>query len=785
MMNPLLPRLTLKSKTLLIALLLSADVVSAATNAESLYLSVSVNGFPIDGYYEVIKQNEKLSIMAIDAEKLNVRMDDMPASGDYIELKPVNGFSYIYDDLNQTLLITADPSRLKNKQNIKTNSDARFLSADQYSPSVNGAAVNYSLFASRNEGNEQFTAFSELRTFGMGEGTFSSSFNSKFYQKNRLSNKSGTTRLMTNWRRDDVEKLLSFTLGDSYTARNSWSNSVRFGGISIAHNYTMQPGVNTTSRDILTDTVAMPSTVDLYIQGIKTASQQVSPGQFTLNTAPILSGNSSAQVVITDINGQQRMVNLDLYGTNKLLTRGLNLWEANVGWVRKDYGSRSFSYQSEFIGVADWRSGVTNQLTMESHTEQGQHLNNIGTGMNYLLSPSMGIMHADLAWGRYQQDSGIQWGAGWQWNNRYLSVGLNHTQRGKQYRDITALANNILPRQQDSAFVNLSIPYVGSLGTSWIRQAYSQQTSEYVGLTWSKSFSESGTITATFSQSLNNERDKTFYLGYSLPLFSNRNYLSLRHNAGSHSRNNQLSLSRSLESNQPGWGWNASARSGKMSSQHASLQRRNSWSDMALGTNQYPNQHEYYASMSGSVGFFMGSLYATRELGEAFLLVDTNGQPNVPVQLDHRPAGKTDSRGRLFLTNLVPNHPNSIDIDILDLPEDYRAAYTRQVAIPRSKSGVFTKFDVYQTRALLLSVFASDGSVIPAAAEVQVRDKDGNTPTHGTLNTIVGYEGEVYLEDPPPGGYAEINWAGEKCKMTLPASGALNKTSIRSKITCQ
>lgn len=172
---------------------------------------------------------------------------------------------------------------------------------------------------------------------------------------------------------------------------------MRFGGISLTRNYTLQPSVNTSTRDILTDSVTMPSTVDLYIQGIRTSSQQVTPGQFTLNTAPVLSGNGSAQVVITDINGQQRVVDLALYGTNRLLTQGLHTWGLNAGWVRKDYSVRSFSYDTEFIGVGDWRYGATNQLTFESHTEQGANLNNLGAGANYLLSPTLGLVHLDLS----------------------------------------------------------------------------------------------------------------------------------------------------------------------------------------------------------------------------------------------------------------------------------------------------------------------------------------------------------------------------------------------------
>ena len=70
----------------------------------------------------------------------------------------------------------------------------------------------------------------------------------------------------------NVDKLFSMTLGDSFTTSQSWNNSVRFGGINIAHNYATQPNFSTSSQDILTDSVTLPSTVDLYVRGVKASS---------------------------------------------------------------------------------------------------------------------------------------------------------------------------------------------------------------------------------------------------------------------------------------------------------------------------------------------------------------------------------------------------------------------------------------------------------------------------------------------------------------------------------
>lgn len=146
---------------------------------------------------------------------------------------------------------------------------------------------------------------------------------------------------------------------------------------------------------------------------------------------------------------------------------------------------------------------------------------------------------------------------------------------------------------------------------------------------------------------------------------------------------------------------------------------------------------------------FMGHMYATRELGDGFAIVDTAGVPDIPVYLQHRPAGKTDKNGLMFLNNLDPYFRNDISIDVLSLPEDYRALYTEQKVIPASGGGAVASFSVYRTRALLIQGKQQDGSWLPFAAGVSVINAAGTIAKTGTTDTVVGYDGNIYLEDPP------------------------------------
>ena len=79
----------------------------------------------------------------------------------------------------------------------------------------------------------------------------------------------------------------------------------------------------------------LPSTVDLYIDGLKQSSQRVTPGDFLLDTLPSFTGSGQAEVVITDINGQRRTVQLDLYGAPGMLAEGFSSGSLDIGWMRE------------------------------------------------------------------------------------------------------------------------------------------------------------------------------------------------------------------------------------------------------------------------------------------------------------------------------------------------------------------------------------------------------------------------------------------------------------------
>ena len=161
-----------------------------------LYLTITINGSAVNGLFQIRKRDQHFIISMEDASKLHLKLQGLVDGKNSVDFSSKPGLKINYDSLKQVLDIQADKRWLGGDQQLETSNHRGLITSSQLSPAVHGVALNYDLYASHQAGDQAVTAYTELRSFGMGPGNVSSSFNSRAEQLRGQSD-SSTQRLMT------------------------------------------------------------------------------------------------------------------------------------------------------------------------------------------------------------------------------------------------------------------------------------------------------------------------------------------------------------------------------------------------------------------------------------------------------------------------------------------------------------------------------------------------------------------------------------------------------------
>ena len=134
-----------------------------------------------------------------------------------------------------------------------------------------------------------------------------------------------------------------------------------------------------------------------------------------------------------------------------------------------------------------------------------------------------------------------------------------------------------------------------------------------------------------------------------------------------------------------------------------------------------------------------GHLFATRHVDDAFAVVSTDGVPNVPVTLENRVVGNTDSDGMLLVTRLNAYQKNQLGIDAMDLPVNMRVDTVSAIVTPSDRAGSIARFGMRTVRAATIVLHDGNGKPLPVGSKVHLDDQPDS-------NALVGFDGVVYLD---------------------------------------
>lgn len=698
--------------------------VNAASASSTLFVSLTVSGRETEEIVALRIDGDKLLVDAAQLRKAGVLIDGEGA----IDVAHSDGLQAAYDAAAQNLTLIATPDRLPT-QHVKANANKHWKAvADK------GAMLNYTLYAQRSAGRVQATLWNEQRLFGFG-GSFSN--NGTLWLSRPANGGSRYLRYDTRYTQIDEDRALTFTAGDLITRSLSWSDSVRLGGIQISRDFRIRPDLVTMPLPSFAGSAAVPSAVDLFVDGYRRQGTDVQPGRFVLDDVPVVNGAGEATIVTTDASGRQVRTSVPFYVSSDLLKPGMSDFALEAGFLRQNYGLRNFDYGAP-AASGSLRRGITRNFTIEAHGEATRRLQLAGLGANWAPG-RFGTISLSATESRHEGKEGRQWSVAYSYQARSFGIAFQHDARSEGYRDLGTfdLKQFIATRRSDRVIGSLSLQGKGSLSVAY-----------FSGASWSGD--RNRIVSGSYSRTL----------GRRASLF-----VSMNRDLATHSTSAQLRLMVPLGRNMVGAGLSQTSGRGTVTqfdydrstgmedgvavdanvavdrSGHVIGQGTATWRDrdvaIEAGGSVANGKTAIWGGLMGAVVWMDHELFTADQLSDAFAVVRT-GRPGIPVTYENQPVGKTNKKGDLLVRDVVSFVPVRFAIDTLNLSAEDLATATEHTASVRSRSGAIIDLKVRKVRNAIIYLAGADGKPLATG---------GRVLRAGHPATEIGWDGVTYLED--------------------------------------
>ncbi|WP_409158990.1 fimbria/pilus outer membrane usher protein [Pectobacterium sp. B2J-2] len=695
------------------------------------YLTLSVNGQSNNTVIPVTYRDGSYYVDAATLRQNHVRLSEQSVG--QVNISTLSDVTVDYDQAIQQLKLTV-PMHWLPEQSVDGGGLDMASFPARSSP---GLLFNYNLYyTSPRSNSDSLSSWMEQRLFSP-YGILSNTGIYYFTSGNNTSQQDGYQRFDTYWRYNDNERLITYQVGDLISNSLTWSNSVRMGGLRVARNFGLRPDIVTYPMLQYTGTAAVPSTLDLFINGYKANSTNLNAGPFTLTNTPYLNGAGEATVITTDAQGRQISTTIPFYVSNTLLRAGLSDFDLSVGVLRQDYGIQNNSYTDDPAVSGIYRYGLTNKLTVSAHGEAVQELYLLGAGMDFTVG-RWGTLSSSYSQSE-KEATGHQYTTGYSYYSSAFGLSVQHAKRSEAYRDLTAvLTEGRLSRESYQATISSQLfgEGNGSFGVGYFDiRAYDSTRTRLLNLSFSRQVWQDSSIYLAFNKSLG-ENGYSAQLQFVMPFGRNGSI-----NAGVQRDSNgdyspRVGVNRTAPT-EGGLGWNAAYGTGRTPYHQGALDWRGPYATIAGGTYGNEGNTTQWGELSGSLIYMNGGLFPSNRINDAFIVVDTEGYPDVPVKYENQLVGKTNKRGHLLVPWAVSNYPAKVEIDTLQLPANVTTPQVESRVSVKEGSGTIVKFPVHAVRS----------------ANIMLRNTDGNPLTVGTWiteeisgdTTISGYDGLAYF----------------------------------------
>jgi outer membrane usher protein len=740
-------------------LVLSSGALAQSPEPMALELEVFINGQPthlIGGFFQWT--DSRIGAKRPELAELGIKSPEGPPD-EVVPLAAI-GLSYKYDLPHQTIDIAVpDQQRIAHRLDATTN--ATFHEPQR----TTGAYLNYTGFVAGDFSGHHPTGQFDAASLNL-EGDFFGPFGALSQSGiigTATSNTAAILRLNTEWSYSDPGSIMTYRAGDLITGGLAWTRPLRLGGVQVQRDFAIRPDLITLPLPTLSGSAAVPSTVDVYLGDVKTYSTQVPSGPYQIDNLPVISGSGEARLVVTDSTGRVMESTAATFTDARLLRQGLFDFSAEAGWMRLDYGIRSWTYDDHPVATASGRFGLTDQVTLQGHGEAGDGLINLGAGATVSVSP-FGLLSGAAAVSDYRTGSGLLFYGAWDYPAGDFNFHASTQRTNSGYRDLASLpeaGGSAPPHSIDQITAGYRLPGTKfSFSLSAIRLDQPPDSrSTLLNLSFDGTLENGMTITAAGFRDL---EDHSFgaFIGLTLPLGDSAS-ASLGVNTNNTGTGVAADVVKSVGLEPGSVGGSLAVSTGGYGNEYVNAYGAARFREGLLegSVTQLGNGVNAYASFSGAVVADGGSVLLAQRIDDAFAVVDA-GAPGVEVMRENQPVGVTDSGGKLLVTGLNSYQENRISIDAGDLPVTADVPITEKTVVPAARSGVVATFGIEKSLPSAIIIFTRpDGSFVDAGARGAISETGESF--------VVGYDGRAFVKKLGDSNRAIIKLRDGQCQSSF------------------
>lgn len=716
-----------------------------------------------------------------------IRLDDLKAIGLpdpkgktkeigdelYLSLNSVQDVAFVFDEKTLSLKITASPN-LFSRTIINLEAPR---SSDVYYPRDSGAFLNYS-FSYEGDTLSTFQNLDVANQVGIRKGGFLllSDF---LYARTPTEQK--FLRLMSNVTYDLRDELERIVIGDTFAFSDSLGSSIQLGGLSYSKVYQINPYFIKNPTLSLTGLASFPSEVEVYLDGMRVRTDQISPGEFQLQNFAYYGGFHRLNVIIRDAFGREQIIRQPYYFTDVLLGKGLSEFSYNLGFIREDFGIESNEY-SDLAFVAFHRYAVSDAVTLGLRTEDRfNRLYNGGPQIFFRLwNAGVAGLSLSSSVDTVSGETGLAGELFYNYQNGNFNAGFFINGFTRDYKTIQSESFEEKPQYEVNAGLGYGTSELGLLSLNFATlEKYIGQDQQVWTASYSKTFFGNLTVNATYRHTQGPEsRSNGNEVLIGLIYYLGRDYIVSTSYRISDGQNAALIQAQKSIPTGEGIGF------------HASLQREDVESRTSYATDsflQYNGRYgiltgafrdiressgeskEFRVGVAGSVAYVGRTVTTGRPILDSFGVVRVGEIPGVSVYVNNQEVGKTNGSGKVFVPNLSSYLDNQVSINDKDIPMNYSVSELTKYVSPPLRSGSIIHFDAKKFQAITGILKINLEGTVQTVESDEIRVISNGQE----IVFLVGRGGEIYGENLASGKYkASFEYKGRKCSfdMVVPES---------------